>query len=443
MSGQKSGQWPQRRARRAGLRPLSAALIGLSALTLAGCATPRWVRDAVDIILPPSGDIFSPSTRSVSASGAEILEAKAETGRFRGLVVADEPRAAEVARAVLAAGGNAADAATALYFTLAATYPSAASLGGGGQCLIRPATATEVILVSFPGKAAGAGFAPGAVRGFGLINARFGVLQWSQLVAPAEVIARSGFSATRATARSLAALAPLIAADATARAAFGRADGTPRGEGERIEQPDLADTLEILRTKGPGAFNAGPLAEAISGAPGGADGATLVATTPAIGAAPGQAGGAGAIFEGAALGAGGVEDLSATAFAILGRYGDAAACVLSQGKAGGAGRMAPGLGFVIGVPNRAALVPVIVAGERTSFVGAAAGKTAALALAGAVDAARNGGSIGAALAANRASGVEPAHALSCPAGIPGGGGACYGEADPKGAGVALVAQRFR
>ena len=51
-------------------------------------------------------------------------------------VSADEGRAAEVGRDVLSAGGNATDAAVAMFFAMSVTLPSAAGLGATGACVV-------------------------------------------------------------------------------------------------------------------------------------------------------------------------------------------------------------------------------------------------------------------------------------------------------------------
>src|SRR6202042_3388966 len=68
---------------------------------------------------------------------AGLLSAKDPVSSKHGMVVAQEPLAADVGLAVLKAGGNAVDAAVAVGFTLAVTYPYAGNLGGGGFMLIR------------------------------------------------------------------------------------------------------------------------------------------------------------------------------------------------------------------------------------------------------------------------------------------------------------------
>src|SRR5688572_28622233 len=53
------------------------------------------------------------------------------------MVVSVEPQATDVGVGILKSGGNAIDAAVAVAFALAVTYPSAGNLGGGGCLLYR------------------------------------------------------------------------------------------------------------------------------------------------------------------------------------------------------------------------------------------------------------------------------------------------------------------
>src|ERR671921_474485 len=64
----------------------------------------------------------------------------------KAMVVTEEPIAADVGVAVLRAGGNAVDAAVAVGFALAVTYPTAGNIGGGGFMVIRLADGRETTI---------------------------------------------------------------------------------------------------------------------------------------------------------------------------------------------------------------------------------------------------------------------------------------------------------
>ena len=194
---------------------------------------------------------------------------------FAGAVVADEPHAVLAAREVLAAGGSAADAAAALTFALAVTYPSAAGLGGGGQCLVyaRGEDGDGIASLDFlPGRQAppaGGGLAiavPGTVRGMDALQARYGRLRWSQTLVAAERLAALGHPASRALVRDLAAGAEALFRDPAARFLFGAHGGGPIAEGRTIVQPDLAALLERLRLAGGAEFYSGHTARLLEDA---------------------------------------------------------------------------------------------------------------------------------------------------------------------------------
>jgi gamma-glutamyltranspeptidase/glutathione hydrolase len=186
---------------------------------------------------------------------------------FLGGAAADEPRAALIARDVLSAGGGAVDAAVALYFTLAVTLPSSASLGGGGACVVFDKKSKTIEALDFlarpPARIGPSAARPSAVpmnpRGMFALHAKYGRLRWERLVSPAANLARFGNPMSRTLARDLyAAQGPLLA-DRESRRIFTRPDGSILREGDIIEQLDLAAVLSVVR-RAPGAFYSGPFA---------------------------------------------------------------------------------------------------------------------------------------------------------------------------------------
>ncbi len=181
---------------------------------------------------------------------------------------------------VLAKGGNAVDAAVAVGFALAVTWPEAGNIGGGGFMLVRPAGAkSEPIVVDYRETAPAAATrdlfvknkrtphltvgVPGTVAGLALAHRKFGKLPWKDLVAPAVELAEEGFVIDAALAGSLnRALArakgfPGIAA----RLRQGRRHGARWQAGDRLVQKDLAQTLRRIAEGGADGFYKGETAD--------------------------------------------------------------------------------------------------------------------------------------------------------------------------------------
>ena len=180
---------------------------------------------------------------------------------FNGLVAADEPRAAVVGREVLASGGNAVDAAVAMYFTMAVTLPSRAGLGGGGVCVVFDnGDKNGEALIFRPQANDAGGLVPLGVRAMGAMQARHGILRWPELLRRAESLARFGHRASRAFARDLQEAEAEITARPELLALFDNGSGVLPTEGEQIVQPDLAQVLSGIRAQRALYFHVGAFA---------------------------------------------------------------------------------------------------------------------------------------------------------------------------------------
>jgi gamma-glutamyltranspeptidase/glutathione hydrolase len=202
-----------------------------------------------------------------------------------GAVAAAEENAARVGIAVLEGGGNAADAAVAVAFALAVTWPEAGNLGGGGFWTSRDA-AGKVLTIDFremapraarrdlytapragsapPSSLEGplASGVPGSVAGLALAHRRAGRLPWQAVIEPAVRLARDGFVMTAAISESIADEQKRLAADIPTARIF-LPGGAPPAPGVVFRQPDLARTLEAIRDRGEDGFYRGPVARSI------------------------------------------------------------------------------------------------------------------------------------------------------------------------------------
>lgn len=435
------------------------ALVGL--FMLAACG-----RSETDIISDRDANAANPAGLSPGRGGLSRVVA---TGSFSA-VAADESRAAEVGRDILLAGGNAADAAVAMYFALAVTLPSAASLGASGACIVhndktRAAEAFVFPPIAAPGAIAGQPFTvPGGVRALTLMHVRHGQLRWEQAVAPAERLARFGVPVSRALARDFQAAGGALGNDREARRIFGRGGGT-LGEGDTLTQPELAGTLAAIRQRGGSEFFQGALARTLSDQISQIGGSlpldalrsavpqASAPTTESYGrrrvyVAPPPAAGALALagWKGQAPGGAAPTDTGGFAglVAVDGKAG-AAACSLSMGQLFGARTVVPAVGVLLGAPtpDAGSVSPLIVAnpnnGEFT-FVGAGGGSATAAQATGAVayGTVERDQSLANVLASRGGQGGW-VNAIVCPSGLRSSAATCRTANDPTSGGLALVA----
>ncbi len=200
---------------------------------------------------------------------------------YRAIVSAADPRAAAAGRAILAKGGNAADAALAVMIALTVVEPQSSGIGGGGFMLYHdskkglttydgrekaPAGATPAYwlgadgkALSFPqavkgGKSVGV---PGNLALAARLHAERGKLPWGALFGPAISLAQNGYKVSGRMHEALESKQSYLADVPQVRALFFNADGSAKAVGTTIRNPALAATLTALAKRGPDAFYKG------------------------------------------------------------------------------------------------------------------------------------------------------------------------------------------
>lgn len=220
----------------------------------------------------------SPQEKSTEAKASTV-----STNASQHAVAMPDNYSADAAMQVLQEGGNAIDAAITAQFVLAVTLPEAGNVGGGGFMTIKFEDTTDFLdyremaperahrdmyldnegnvktyELLFGAKASGI---PGTVAGMWAAHKKYGTLPWERLLAPAVALAEDGFIVheklannieryiARTTEKGLVSNFNDYFAKATANSLF--------------KQPELANTLKAIQTKGKDGFYKGEVAKHI------------------------------------------------------------------------------------------------------------------------------------------------------------------------------------
>jgi gamma-glutamyltranspeptidase / glutathione hydrolase len=202
-----------------------------------------------------------------------------------GMVVSADSLASAAGVAVLRSGGNAIDAAVAVGFALAVTYPEAGNLGGGGFMVIRmaggestmidfrekaPAAASRDMFLDAAGRPVReksligplASGVPGTVDGLLTALNEYGSLGREAVIGPAALLAEEGFPVTEHLARVLGEEVQQFSLFPPTISVFTRG-GRPFVWGDTLRQRDLARTLRAVIGRGAEGFYTGDVAAKI------------------------------------------------------------------------------------------------------------------------------------------------------------------------------------
>jgi gamma-glutamyltranspeptidase / glutathione hydrolase len=207
----------------------------------------------------------------------------------RGMVVSNHPLASAAGAEMLAAGGNAIDAAIATLFALTVVEPMMVGIIGGGMAHIRLADGSHRFIDgqstvplsvkpdtyrSRPGSAHDvfdtiddenlngpkAVAVPGSLKAWCETQQRFGTMPLADVMQPAIKHASRGFAATPYLHECIVDAAREMRKDKAISAIY-LPNGKPLEAGDRVVQPEYAETLTQISRHGEAALYHGPLGD--------------------------------------------------------------------------------------------------------------------------------------------------------------------------------------
>ncbi len=243
---------------------------------------------SLSLLLTPTLGIAQPAGNSQVAefNGAKVSQKfPPPVEADHGMAVSSQRDASQAGADILAAGGNAIDAAVAIGYALAVTHPCCGNIGGGGFATIHlangkdtfinfrekaPAGASENMYLDASGnvipglslhgyKAVGV---PGSVMGFQKMLDEYGTMKREQVMVAAIKLAGEGYVLQEGDARAYGFGAEAFSKESNVAAIFLN-NGQPWKVGDRLVQKELAATLKEISAQGPDVFYKGDIAQRV------------------------------------------------------------------------------------------------------------------------------------------------------------------------------------
>lgn len=197
-------------------------------------------------------------------------------------IATSDPRASQAAAAVLAAGGNAVDAAVAATFVLFVVEPQSCGVAGDAFAILADAAGPPIGydgsgaipaaltperlradgLDGVPPRGGRTATVPGAVDLLATVLARHGTTTPADAVAPAVALAGDGFTVQPSLATAAHRAAAELAGDPVLGPLY-VPGGSPVAEGTTVRNPALAECLGAIAADGPSVLYRGGLADAV------------------------------------------------------------------------------------------------------------------------------------------------------------------------------------